>query len=60
MYIVLDGIPSEIEKLKDLLKLIGPQKDQVRNFIRTEKIKVSRNIPESFVPVVRFYDSINK
>lgn len=60
MYIVLDGIPSEIEKLKDLLKLIGPQTDQVRDFIRKEKIKVSRNIPESFLPVVRFYDSINK
>jgi|WetSurMetagenome_2_1015567.scaffolds.fasta_scaffold00002_27 hypothetical protein len=60
MYIVLDGIPFEIEKLKDLLKLIGPQADKVRDFIRTEKIKVSRNIPESFVPVVRFYDSINK
>jgi hypothetical protein len=31
---------------------------QIRNFIREEKLKVTIKNPETFVPVIRYYDSL--
>ena len=47
-----------IKNTEDLIKILNAQKDQLKNFIRKNNLKVSRKIPESFIAVVRYYDSI--
>jgi hypothetical protein len=49
-----------IKNTEDLLKILSLQKDQIKNFIRKNKLKVSKKIPESFIPVIRYYDSISQ
>jgi len=38
--------------------ILENEKDQIRKYIKENKLKVTRKIPESFVPVVRYYDSL--
>jgi hypothetical protein len=40
------------------MNLLPAQSAQIRTFIREQKLKVTIKNPESFVPVVRFYDSL--
>jgi hypothetical protein len=32
----------------------------LKAFINKNKVKISRKVPESFIPVIRYYDSISK
>jgi hypothetical protein len=59
VYFLKDGKIHRISTKKELISLLDDKQEQVRTFIRTHKIKVSKKIPESFVPVLRFYDSIS-
>jgi len=47
-----------IRKEKDLLNLLGDKQQQIRHYIRVNKIRLSKKVPESFVPVLKFYDDI--
>jgi hypothetical protein len=49
-----------IKSTADLLIILSAQKDQIKNFIKKNKLRVSKKIPESFVPVIRYYDSISQ
>lgn len=43
-----------------LLKLFKDQKHQVRSFIRSSKLRVSRKYPDNFKPVIEYYDKLHK
>jgi hypothetical protein len=45
---------------KVLLELFGDKKMQVTNFIKSNKIKISRKKPFSYIPVLKYYDSMMK
>jgi hypothetical protein len=60
IYFVKDNIVNIIKSKNDLYKILNEQKTQIRNFITNNKLKVSKKIPESFVPVIRYYDSISQ
>jgi hypothetical protein len=49
-----------LKNIDDLFKILTTQKDQIKNFIKKNKLKVSKKIPESFIPVIRYYDSISQ
>ena len=59
-YIVKDGIVTNIRKKKDLMKLLGDDMKQVRSYIKSNKIRISKTSPESLVPVLKFYDSLGQ
>lgn len=44
----------------DLLRILSANKDQLKSYIKKNKLKVSKKRPESFVPILRFYDSLSK
>jgi hypothetical protein len=44
----------------DLMKTIDDQKDLVKTFIKKNKFNVSDNIPESFIPILRYYDGLSQ
>ena len=43
----------------DLLRILSATKDQLKSYIKKNKLRVSKKRPESFVPVLRYYDSIS-
>jgi hypothetical protein len=59
IYLVKDKIVNEISTKNDLYKVLDADKVHIKDYLKNNKIKVSKNRPESFVPVIRFYDSIS-
>ena len=60
IYFVKDNIVYLVSGKREFFKLMGDDKQQVRNFIKKNKLSLSRVKPESFVPVIQFYDSLKQ
>jgi hypothetical protein len=60
IYINKDNKPTQVRNKKQLLELFIDRKSELRNYIRENKIKISGRQPESFIPVVEFYNDLNK
>jgi hypothetical protein len=59
IYFLKDGIVHQLNNKGDLLKILSKDKTQIKDFIKKNKLKISKKVPESFVPVIRYYDSIS-
>jgi hypothetical protein len=59
VFVRKDGEIIKVDSKGELLKLFEDQKHQVRSFIRSSKLRVSRKYPESFKPVIEYYDKLN-
>jgi|WetSurSiteA1Bulk_404760.scaffolds.fasta_scaffold18725_2 hypothetical protein len=44
----------------DLLRILEEDKALVKNFIKKNNLDVSDKVPESFIPVLRYYDSLSQ
>jgi hypothetical protein len=60
IYLVKDNIIYPISGKNDLMKILIKDRENIRNFIKTNKLRVSDRDPGSFIPVIRYYDSIGK
>ncbi|HEY5123567.1 MAG TPA: hypothetical protein VIK14_07515 [Ignavibacteria bacterium] len=60
IYLMKDNIVYPITGTNDFFNVLNEDKVQIRDFIRKNKLKVSKKIPESFVPLIRYYDSLRK
>ena len=60
VYFLKDGIIHPLTGKNDLLKILEKDKVQIKSFIKKNKFKISKKNPESFVPVIRYYDSISQ
>ncbi len=58
IFVEKNGQIFRIDSKRELLKLLEDQKRQVAGFIRTNKLKISRRNPESFKPVIEYYDKL--
>jgi hypothetical protein len=58
IYLQKDGKFIQINSKKEFLGILKDQKQQVHNFIKTNKIRISKKNPESFKPVIEFYDKL--
>jgi hypothetical protein len=58
--LVKDKMTYPINGTKALFRVLNSDKGNIKNFIKKNKLRVSKKIPESYVPVIRFYDSIRK
>jgi hypothetical protein len=58
LILVLDEKAYKIRRLRDILKLIPSESERIRHFVREKRLKVSINNPDSFIPVIRYYDSL--
>ncbi|MDX9726259.1 MAG: hypothetical protein RBT38_07725 [Bacteroidales bacterium] len=58
VYLGREGKLHRIKGRGDLLNLLEDKKQQVHSFIRSNNIKISRKDPESFMPVLEFYDRL--
>jgi hypothetical protein len=57
IFLVKDGIVSLIGSVNDLYKALNTNKTQVNEFLKKNKLKISKDKPESFIPLIRYYDS---
>lgn len=60
LYFLKGGIVNQISNKSDFLKLLEGNKIQIKDFMKKNKLKVSKKEPDSFVPVIRYYDSISQ
>ncbi len=60
IYFVKDNIVYTIASKNDLINVLIEDKELIKNFIKKNKIKIIRNDPGSFIPVIGYFDSIRK
>jgi len=60
IYLVKDGIFHEVGSRSDLFKVLDSDKAKIKDFMKKNKLKISKNMPESFVPVIRYYDTLSQ
>ena len=58
LFILKDGNFFHISGKKDLIKALSDREEELRKFIRENKIRIKKKDPESFIPVIKFYDSL--
>jgi hypothetical protein len=60
IYFVNNHLVHPIASTNDLFKALNTDEVKIENWLKTNKLKVSKKRPESFVPVIRFYDSLHQ
>jgi len=59
IYLLKDGIAHQVKNSKNLVRLLKDRKAEVKDFMRTNRVRFTRNNPASFAPVLEFYDNLN-
>lgn len=59
IYFVNDNTVHPLSSTNDLFKALNTDEMQIRNWLKANNLKVSKKRPESFVPVIRFSDSLH-
>ena len=57
IYYVKDSIMHPVDGRRDLMKVLKDDKDLVRSFLRNNKLKISKNSPDSFIPLIQYLDN---
>jgi hypothetical protein len=60
VYFLKNRIVYQITSKSDFFRILGEDKARIRDFMKKNKLKVSKKVPESFIPVIRYYDSLSK
>jgi hypothetical protein len=60
IYLLKDGLFYPVKGKNDLIKIYDEDKKVVRDFIKKNQLRISKYDPESFIPVLRFTDSLNR
>jgi hypothetical protein len=60
IYFMKEGVIYPVNLRSDFFKLLGEDKAQIKSYMKRNKLKVSKKIPESFIPLILYYDSIRK
>lgn len=60
IYFAKDNNVYPITTINDLYEALNAEKMQIKNYIKDNKLKVSKSKPESFLPVIRFYDNLSQ
>jgi hypothetical protein len=58
IYLLKDRIFYPVSNKKDLLNNMTDKRQLVRNYMKSNRIKISKKDPSSFVPVVKYYNSL--
>lgn len=58
IYLKKEGKIFLVNSKRDIMNLLKDKKQQLKTYIKTDKIQVSRQNPESFAPVVEYYDKL--
>ena len=56
IFIVLNDKLYPVTGKADLFKILPDEKSKIKDFMKTNKLRISEKEPESFIPVIRFHD----
>lgn len=57
-YFEMDGKIYTVNGKRDLLNILKDKKEVVGSYMRKNKVKISRTNPESYIPVLKYLDTI--
>jgi hypothetical protein len=60
IYFVKDSIVYLVTGKREFFNLMDEYRVPIRSFIKKNRLRISKRNPESFVPVVQFYDSLSQ
>jgi hypothetical protein len=60
IYLEKDGKIVQIHGKREFINLFSDQKQQVQDFIKGNKIRISKKVPESFIPLTEYYDKLRQ
>ena len=60
IYLSKDGLFYPVTGKNDLIRIYDKDKKAIRDFIKKNRVRISKNDPESLIPVLRFTDSLNR
>jgi hypothetical protein len=60
VYVVRGDKFLPVARKRDLLILLEDKIIQVNEFLKKNKLRITEKVPETFIPVLRFYDNLNK
>jgi hypothetical protein len=58
LFILKGGKFCKVTGRRDLINILSDKKQQVQIYIRENKIRIRKKDPESFIPVLKFYDTL--
>jgi hypothetical protein len=58
LWLVIGQKAFPVKSRNDMLKAMGPKKDAVKEYISKNRVQILKNEPESFVPIIRYFDSL--
>lgn len=60
LYYILNGKSFAVKTRRDILKLMGNEELRIKNFIHENRLRLRMSHPESFTPLLRYYDKISE
>jgi hypothetical protein len=60
IYLVKGTTVFQVSSKSDLLKAFPEDKALLKAFLKKNRVRISKKLPDSFIPVIRYYDSISK
>jgi hypothetical protein len=58
VYIIKDGNINQIRNRHDFNKVVADKKHEIKEYMHGNSLKINRKAPDSFVPVLQYYDSL--
>jgi hypothetical protein len=58
VFVIKDSITYKVNTKHSLLKIMGEEKDVVKKYIHKNKLRISKKVPDNYIPVLKFYDSL--
>jgi hypothetical protein len=60
IFFVKNNIPNHITGVRNFLKLFGEDEQTMKDYIKKNRLVLSKKRPESFIPAIQFYDNLKK
>jgi len=58
VYIVKDGIFHQVRNTRDFKKILSDKKNEIKAYMKENRILISRKSPDTYVPVLEYYDTL--
>ncbi|HAM09515.1 MAG: hypothetical protein A2X04_11225 [Bacteroidetes bacterium GWF2_41_9] len=58
VYIVKDGFFHQVRNNRDFKKFVSDKKDEIKAYLKENRIMISRKSPDTYVPVLEYYDTL--
>lgn len=57
-FILMDSTAHSFSGRMELFNVLGDKKKEVKQYIKKNRLQLNRKYPESFIPVIRYYDTL--